>query len=282
MKKILGLIASQRKLANGEILTKEVAASAGNDCQLELLRLADLKLELCRGCYICLAPGKQCPLNDGLDYFIEKIKSADGIILTAPCYALGPAAVTKLLSDRIIALAQLLDDFWDKPCVVVATAGIEGWEGYTLSALNTTARFLGFNLKDSHLFIGSLPGEGILKEGALARARTMGMALFGQARQAKEGECPTCWSDIWKFPAPASAICSICGQTASLVAAEQGIQWVYDDPANMFKKEALKEHFQSWLPSKVQEFVSRRKELAVVRGQYKGNDTWLIPHQTEG
>lgn len=123
MKKILGLVASQRKLANGEILIKEVAASAGRDCQLELLRLADLKLDLCRGCYTCLIPGKLCPLDDDLYYLVEKIKTADGIILSAPCYILGPAAVTKVLGDRIIALAQLIDDLWGKPCVVIATAG---------------------------------------------------------------------------------------------------------------------------------------------------------------
>ena len=277
MKKILGLIASQRKLANGEILTKEVANSAGDDCQLELIRLADLQLEQCRGCYVCLVPGKQCPLNDGLYYLVEKIKAADAIILSAPCYALGPAAVTKLIGDRIIALAQLIDEFWSKPCVVIATAGIEGWEGYTLSALNTTVRFLGFHVKDSHLFMGALPGEGISKVGALSRAREMGQTLFGQARQAGAGECPTCWSEIWKFPEPATATCSICGQTASLVAGEKGIKWDYGDSPKMFEKEHLKEHFQVWLRGKVQEFVSRRNELVAVRNPYKGKDTWLVP-----
>jgi len=276
MKKILGLVASRRKLANGEILTKEVAAAAGEDCQLELLRLADLKLELCRGCYACLSPGKQCPMGDDLYLLIEKIKAADGIIISAPCYALGPAAVTKVLADRIIALAQFIDDFWGKPCVVIATAGVVGWEGYTSSALNAGARFMGFDLKDSHLFMGALPGEGILGDGALVRAREMGQALFGQARQAEKGECPTCWSDIWKFPQAGTAVCPICGQTASLVSGEDEIEWVYSDSSDMFKKEHLKHHFQEWLGSKVQEFISRRKELAGVRDRYKG----IIPSKT--
>ena len=277
MKKILGLVASQRKLANGEILTKEVAAATGEDYQLELLRLADLKLDLCRGCYTCLTPGKQCPMGDDLYYLVEKIKAADGIILSAPCYALGPAAVTKVLVDRIIALAQFLDDLWAKPCVIIATAGIEGWEGYTLSALNAEARFMGFDLKDSHMFMGALPGEGVLGEGALARAREMGQALFGQARQVGEGECPTCWSEIWKFPQPGTAVCPICGQTAKLVAEEKGIVWIYGESDSMFDKEHLKDHFQGWLCGKVQEFISRRKELTEVRNRYKGEDTWLKP-----
>lgn len=277
MKKILGLVASQRKLGNGEILVKEVAAAAGEDCQLELLRLTDLNLNPCRGCYACLTPGKQCPLDDDLYFLIEKIKAADGIIFSAPCYALGPAAISKLLGDRIIALAQGLEDFWGKPCVVVATAGIEGWEGYTLSALNTMVRFMGFHLKDSHLFMGALPGEGILREGALTHAKEMGRALFGEARKPRAGECPTCWSEIWKFADPATAVCPICGQKAWLSAEEKSLKWVYGESPRMFEKEFLIEHFQSWLPSKVEEFLTRRKELAVVRNRFKGNDTWLKP-----
>lgn len=277
MKKILGLIASQRTVANGEMLTKEVAAAAGEECQLELLRLADLHLGLCRGCYTCLTPGKQCPLDDGLYYLVEKIKAADGIILSAPCYALGPAAVTKVLGDRIIALAQLYDEFWGKPCVVIATAGVEGREGYTPSVLNTIARFMGFDLKDSQLFMGALPGEGILGAGALTRARAMGQALFGQARQAREGECPTCWSELWKFADPKNMVCSTCGQRAGLVVADEGVQWVFEGSGNMFDKDHLESHFQRWLRVKVQEFISRRKELAEVRNRYKGNDIWLKP-----
>lgn len=280
MKKILGLIASQRKLANGELLAKEVAAAAGDDCQLELLRLTDLYLEPCRGCYTCLTPGTPCPIGDGLYFLTEKMKAADGIILAAPCYAGGPAAVTKLLGDRIIALAQLIDDFWGKPCVVISTAGIAGGEGYTATALNTMVRFLGLDLKDSHVFLGALPGEGVVIEGALARAGEMGRALFGQARRARDGECPACWAEAWKLTDTKSMECTICGQTASLVPKEAGVEWVYGNRSEKFAKDRLKDHFQQWLRDKVQEFISRRKELTDIRSRYKGNEIWLKPEKS--
>src|SRR5665648_480774 len=117
MKKILGLVASQRKLANGEILIKE----------------------------------------------------ADALILSAPCYALGPAAITKLFGDRIIALAQHIDELWGKPCVIIGTAGIKGWEGYTLSALIANSRFLGFDVKYDHMFLGALPGEALVNDNSIER-----------------------------------------------------------------------------------------------------------------
>lgn len=50
MKNILGIIASQRKLANGELLLKEAAAATEEEYHLDLIRLPDLKLEACRGC----------------------------------------------------------------------------------------------------------------------------------------------------------------------------------------------------------------------------------------
>ncbi len=277
MKKILGLIASQRRYANGEMLSKEVAAAAGDECQLELLRMADLNLGLCRGCYTCVIPGKRCPIDDNLYFLVEKIKAADGIILSAPCYALGPAAVIKVLADRVIALAQLYDELWGKPCVIIATSGIAGREGYTLTALNTIARFLGFDLKDSQVFIGALPGEGVLGEGALTRAHEMGKALFGQARQVREGECPTCWSQTWKFVDPQTLVCPICGQRASLLVGNEGVRWVYGGASNMFDKDTLQNHFQRWLSVKAKEFISRREELAEVRNRYKWNDIWLKP-----
>jgi multimeric flavodoxin WrbA len=277
MKKILGLVGSQRKLANGEILIKEAAAACGVEYSLELLRLPELRIDPCRGCYACLVPDKLCPIGDDLYFLVEKIKEADGVIVAAPCYALGPAAIIKLVGDRIIALAQLLDDFWGKPCVVIGTTGIEGWEGYTLSALTTTMQFMGLDVKDSHMFVGALPGEALQEEASVSRVRRLGTALFGDTKGVEEGQCPTCRSDIWKFPTPGTARCPFCGQEASLHAGDTGIEWEFKAPGSRFEREHLREHFQVWLKGMVQEFVSRRKELALIRNRYKANDVWVRP-----
>ncbi|GAB6156438.1 hypothetical protein JCM17380_51900 [Desulfosporosinus burensis] len=276
MKRILGLVASQRKTANGEILLKEAAAEAGGEYELELIRLAEWRFELCRGCFTCLVPDKSCPIEDDLYPLVEKIKTADGIILAAPCYALGPAAVTKLIGDRIIALNQLLGDFWGKRCVIIATAGNQGWEGYTLSALIATARNMGLAVKDACMFIGALPGEAVLAEGVRERVRLLGSRLFNETRPPEDGECPTCWSDIWKFPQPGIAICSLCGQTADLIAGEDGVRWIFGPPSDRHSKEGLVHHTQE-LKGKVNDYLSRREELTVVRKAYKGEDNWIKP-----
>lgn len=275
MKKILGLVASQRKIANGEILIKEAAASIGDEFQLELIRLPELNLQPCKACYACLVPDQRCPLRDDLYFLFEKMKEADGLIFSAPCYALGPAAITKLLGDRIIALTQHMDELWGKPCVIIATAGIKGWEGYTLSALIANARFLGFDVKDAHMFLGALPGEALVTVKSIERIRALGASLFNEPRQPEAGQCPSCWSDVWKFPEPNHAVCPLCGQEANVRSSENGLQWDFGPAGQRFKKEALTEHFQVWLKTQVQEFVNRRKELSEIRNRYKGQDTWI-------
>lgn len=140
-RKILGVVASQRKLGNGEIITKEVALAAGVECELEFVRLSGLTLKPCKGCYACLVADRKCCIEDDLYLLVDKMIAADGIILSAPCYAFGPSAVTKLMTDRIIAMAQQIDKFSGKPAVVVATAGIQGWEGYTSSATSVRNSF---------------------------------------------------------------------------------------------------------------------------------------------
>lgn len=277
MKKILGLVASQRRLANGEILVKEAAFAAGMDYRLELIRMPELQLKPCRGCYTCLTPGKLCPSEDDLYFLAEKMKEADGIILSVPCYSLGPAAIVKMLGDRSIALGQMLEDFWGKPCVVIGTAGLEGWEGYTLSAATMVVRLLGFAIKDSEMFIGALPGEVLERKGALERVRQLGQALFGEARRPGEGFCPSCRSDIWKFPHPEVAVCPFCGQTARLAAGNSGLTWEYGTAGQRFDKQKLEEHFNGWLMVKAQEFITRRREIAVIRSRYKKEGIWLKP-----
>ena len=275
MKKILGLVASQRKLANGEILIKEAVSSIDEEIELELIKLPELNLQPCKACYACLVPDQRCPLKDDLYFLLDRIIEADGIIISSPCYALGPAAITKLFGDRIIALAQHLDELWGKPCVIIATAGIKGWEGYTLSALIATARFVGLDIKDAHLFMGALPGEALVKPASIDRIRALGASLFGQPRQPEKGQCPTCWSELWKFPAPNHAVCPLCGQEADVHSSENGMQWNFGSAGHRFKKEALKKHFQVWLVDQVREFGSRRKEFSAIRNRYRGQDKWI-------
>ena len=126
------------------------------------------------------------------------------------------------------------------------------------------------------MFFGGMPGEPLLEKSNLERVRMLGSRLFGESRQSAQGECPSCWSDIWKFPEPALAVCPLCGQKAELVVGDKGVQWIFGPESTRHKKEELKHHSEE-LQGKVKEYISRRNELEAIQNPYKGEGTWLKP-----
>lgn len=279
MSKILGIIASPRHLGNSEILVKAAAQAAGEEHELELLRLEDFNLKQCKACYKCTMGDKKCILEDDLEFIIQKILEADGIIISTPTYVRGPSSALKMLGERVIAIAQHLDEYYRKPCVVIATHGPKGDEGYAYAATLSLVRMLGFDVKDAYSFLGAMPGEVFQTEGNEERVNKLGKALFGERRQAEEGECPYCWSDVWKMKKPNLAVCPMCALEAKLNVVDGEIQVEYGEtPTHVFEYEWLDDHFRADLSAGVKDFKEKRAILREIRGRYKNDhEVWLKP-----
>ncbi len=67
MKKVLGLVVSNRKLGNSEILVKEILSNIPEECNRELIRLTDLEIKPCKACYRCLQPDSDCAVGDNFN-----------------------------------------------------------------------------------------------------------------------------------------------------------------------------------------------------------------------
>lgn len=74
MKKVLGLVVSNRKLGNSEILVKEIMNNIPEECSRELIRLTDLEIKPCQACYRCLQPEKACLVQDDFNFVIKKLE----------------------------------------------------------------------------------------------------------------------------------------------------------------------------------------------------------------
>ena len=107
MRRVLGLIGSPRKLGNCEIIVKEVFKNLGENWECGLIRLTDLKIFQCTACFVCIEQGKNCNLEDDFNFLLEKIMESESVIISAPCYSLGPAGVIKLIQDRLLILARI-------------------------------------------------------------------------------------------------------------------------------------------------------------------------------
>lgn len=279
MAKILGIIASPRHLGNSEILVKAAARAAGEEHHLELIRLGDLNLKQCTACYKCTMGDKKCILDDDLEFIIEKFLEADGIIISTPTYVRGLSSVLKMFGERVIAIAQHLDEYYRKPCVIVGSYGPEGDEGYSYASTLALVRMLGLDVKDAYNFLGAMPGEAFQTEGNEERIIRLGKALFGEGRKAEKGECPYCWSDVWKMKASDRLICPMCALEAELIPEDGGIRVEYGEtPTHVFEYGWLNAHFRADLSAGVKDFKAKRAILREIRGRYKSDDeVWLKP-----
>lgn len=103
---VLGLVGSPRRGGNTEILIdKALEGAASSGAATERVRLADLRINPCRGCEVCKVKGR-CIQDDDMQQIYSKILEADGVLLGTPVYFYGPSAQTKCLLDRCYILYE--------------------------------------------------------------------------------------------------------------------------------------------------------------------------------
>ena len=103
-KKVLIISSSPRKGGNSDILCDafvEGAREAGHE--VEKVRIADLKIGYCTGCYACQKTGK-CAIKDDAQGVIDKMMAADVIVLASPVYFYSISAQLKALFDRTVVV----------------------------------------------------------------------------------------------------------------------------------------------------------------------------------
>src|SRR5512138_2226836 len=101
-KTLLGIIASPRNLGNSELFVKELYRNLPGEWKLRLIRLPELDIRPCTGCYRCLFGGMQCKLADDFNLALNALVSADACVVAAPAYVLGANASLKLFQDRAL------------------------------------------------------------------------------------------------------------------------------------------------------------------------------------
>ena len=106
MKKIIAINGSPRSGWNTDILVREAAAGAASaGAEVEIIDL--YKLEKFTGCVSCFgckteAHLGKCICRDGLADVLEKIRTADGLILGSPVYLGDITAGLRALYERLV------------------------------------------------------------------------------------------------------------------------------------------------------------------------------------
>ena len=276
LKKVLGLVVSERRLGNSELLVKEIMANVPEPCERELIRLTELNIRPCRGCYRCLQPGAACSIRDDFNFLLGKIKECAALVIGLPVYFLGPHAGYKALTDRMLGAGHYVADTAGKPCVLVASYGVAGWEGYTRAAALVLPRVLQMNLLDYWAVHAALPGESLLAPQNLEKARSLGENLFsGRSMAAVPYTCPGCGSDLFRVLPGNKVECPLCTAVGRLQPA--GAPDFAGSGPGRFSPEKMKEHFGGWLVSMKNKFLREKDLLKEVQAPYKNKDWWIRP-----
>lgn len=165
MKKVLILSASPRKMGNSDILCQQFmkgANEAGHS--VEQIYLYDVKIGFCKACYACFKTGK-CVLKDDMAEILEKMQSADILVVATPTYFMTMNGMLKNTIDRFLPKWQDLDGH----DVYLIITGHDGKEGLSLVGEELTHIFreLGNNVK------GIIWGEGVWQKGEVEATKAM-------------------------------------------------------------------------------------------------------------
>lgn len=138
-KSIVIISASPRKHGNSDLLCEQFldgAHEAGH--RAEKIFLGDKTINYCLGCMACQKNGGTCPQKDDAAEVLEKIVSADVLVMATPVYFYTMNAQMKTLIDRTCAIYP---DIGKKDIYFIVTATdtnrdalertIDGFRGFT-------------------------------------------------------------------------------------------------------------------------------------------------------
>ena len=254
--KILG-ISCGRKNGNSEMLLKSALKEAKEKgAEVEYLRLQDHFIHQCTGCELCSNsdnwPNGRFPESgyfciykedsDHLSYIVDKIKEADGIIISTPIYNLTVPGSLLVLLNRIHAKNFAKHhEIAGKQHTYCATITVGGSDMTNLikPMLNFTAVELcgsQMNLVDQMVVQFCAPiGYMALKDESVARAAKLGERMADAIAHPEEelyrgGEdnpelCPVCHGDVIQLEGKRFR-CPICNIKGDLAFKEDGTPYM--------------------------------------------------------
>mgnify|MGYP002711095838 CR=1 FL=1 len=102
MSNIVVLSGSVRKGGNTELLVQAFVDGAKKNNSVEVISVADYKVNPCIGCNTCFdREGHECFQKDDMTKVYEKLKMADVLVIASHVYFYGVSAQLKALIDRL-------------------------------------------------------------------------------------------------------------------------------------------------------------------------------------
>ena len=125
---VLAIISSPRKKNTyNAIKAIEEVHRERCDCEYDYLFLNKIDLQPCNGCHLCLTKGEEyCPLKDDRDSIVERIESADAVILASPNHTINVNWRMKNYIDRFSYLMHRPRYFWQRFMILITSGSYQG------------------------------------------------------------------------------------------------------------------------------------------------------------
>lgn len=265
MRKILGISASKRVWGNCETSVRQVLDAASNEgAHTAFLRLPDLDVGLCRGCFTCVGEKGRCPIDDDLYGFLDQVEAADAVLLASPVYFMSASAALVALMDRLLTVSAYLDrEKAAREAVTITIMGNNEWRGVAEPFVNLTASLLGCEVTGSLRLVAEGPGEVLGMPGVGEALNRVGRALAGGKpveKRVPARVCPVCRSDFFRFEPP-FIVCPVCGTKGDLETYITGGEFRPTDDAPRWGRAWLDAHLDSWIRPSVRRYAGNRRAI---------------------
>ncbi|MBM3118947.1 MAG: flavodoxin family protein [Chloroflexi bacterium] len=282
--KVLGIVASHRRLGNTEILVKEALMGAEEQgAKADILRWTDYHILPCDGLATCLFGGTGCALKDKDDhnYLLEKIYECDGLIFGAPCYLLEVPAIVRRFIDRLFVLMSSPPPttMRQKPAAIIIPYATRGWTSYAFLQPNLMMLELGMAVIDRALIHIQGMSEATDNQRALDRAHKIGITLAQAIKtgdvtyRGEPGICPICHDrNIHILKDNQTVECGLCGIRGKLSIEsgkikvhfpEEQVKW------HRFSEENIYRHFTYEIKPSKDYFIKTWPLLKEKRRKYR-------------
>ena len=170
MSNIVILVGSMRKGGNKDLLAQAFAEGARENHSVEIVSVADYKVNPCIGCNSCfMREGNKCFQNDDMDGIYEKLKVADMVVVASPVYFYGISAELKAVIDRLHT--PMRNEFPIKKLALLLVGAAELPELFDAIKLQYQLVLNFFHLEDAGMVLvrgvkdkGDIKGNAALKE----------------------------------------------------------------------------------------------------------------------
>ncbi len=275
-KKVLALVASPRQSGNCELFAKEISRHIEGTYVLKLIRLTSLDIKPCKGCYACILD-KPCPIEDDMNFLLNKITEADAIIITSPVYYLSANSAIKKILDRGFLFYTVLRQTYGKPCILINFYGIKDRIGVAPQMLETMAVMLGLNIKADLNIRAALPGEAVMNKANLNKAKILAKFLFSSKQIKRESGCPFCGCEIVRVT-KGGFICTLCHGTFRTTAKGSFVKIKAGGVLGPLDQLL---HHKAWLANMKNKFLAKKKKIVRTIIPYKDIGQWIEPANKE-